>query len=706
MSCQLKYTQSGKIYKVENEKGEQSKLFSEIFNIPILSFEDSLNIYKNTYSEKVRKGAEESELRLVFETPSKKIFSNYREALIATPSGEILLKVNDVIVGRVNSDTDITTYNGTLNHLIKQGVLTGTRILDVNGDQITVVSGESDSARQLTSNIVEDVAVKQLGVSSVQRTDTGDFIFTDNLNTRIINGEKIKESEIADMNFEQLTKRFNEETAISLEVEKEFERGLLPSTVKRRIDEDTEIKSEDELTRSIRGLLNKLGVKITSIEDYEKNYATKNGNVNPSSSALMDVVNKIMAFRDGTITNEDLIEETMHLIEASLDPQLTADLRKNIHNTPEWKENSKNYYDIYSKEYSGDKLEEMVRREVLGKVMANGVATNFALSQEDSEIQPSIFQQIKDLLSDFFARVNAYFTNNTQQQIDALNKDIYVKLLSGELANELNVNQNFGTKFRLYSASTNLNNDLVQIQRQAEKALQILESQSYQIAKNDASQRQQLKQAKENLSKSAERIQEAGEQVNVMSKAESEKLANAELAATFAHITNVAQKQLTYVQRAVKRNKDNNYPFSAEEEAVYQNMLAEFDKSILPFITKTLENKSFRTPAENRILEEVKKVSDSIETLKQSIGKNKEDYKNLLVDLLSKRLNLSADKRAFIQNKVDSLQEEHGFFFLNFGTLMHSSNIYLNAAGHIATKTDHETKQGALNETLPVIPNN
>lgn len=644
-----------------------------------------------------------NEPNLVFETPSGNQFSSYQEALQNTPSGEINLKANDVIVGTVNSDTNINTFEGTLNTLIKQGVLTGTRILDVNGDQITIVSGESDSAKQLTSNIVEDISVRQLGQSSVTRLDTGDFIFENNLNTRIIAGEKVKESEIAEMDYEQLKNRFNEDTAIEIETERQFEKDMLPSQLKRRLDTDTEVKTEDELIRSIKNLLNKLSIPITSIVDYEKNYAAKSGGVNPSASALMDITNKIMAFRDGTISREDLIEETMHLIEASLDPALTAGLRANIHNTPEWQEHAKNYYDIYSKEYSGDRIEEMVRREILGKVMANGVATNFELSETDSPVQVSIFQQIRALLDQFFAKVNAYFTDNTQQQIDQLNKDIYVKLLSGELADELDVNQNFGTKFRLYSASTNLNNELVQIQKNAEKALTILESQSYQIAKNDASQRAQLRSARESLSKAGERVEEAGEQTDILSKAEIEKLANAELAATFSYITNVAQKQLTYLQRAVKRNADNNYPFSAEESAVYQNMLAEFDKNILPSITNTLEKKSFRTVAENKILEEVKKVSESIEVLKQNIGKNNDDYKRILVDLLSKRLNLSADKRAFIENKVGGLQEEVGFFFLNFGTLMHSSNIYLNAAGHVATKTDHETRQGALTETLPFI---
>lgn len=644
-----------------------------------------------------------SEPDLVFQTPAGEKYSSYSEALQNTPEGDIELRVNDVIVGKVNADTSINNYNGLLNHLTKQGILKSKRILDVNGDQLFIPSGETDSAVQLSANIIEEILNKQLGASSYVRFDDGSFTIEDNLDTRVINGEKIKESEISDLNYEQLKNKFGEETAISLEVERQFEKDLQPSKLKRRIDEDTQVKTEDELVRSAKNLLNKLGVQITSIEEYVKNDTIKNGGVPTSASALVDMVNKIVAFRDGTITREDLIEETSHLIEASLPLDRTIGIRRNIHNTPEFKEHSQKYYDIYSKEYAGEKLEDMVRREILGKVIANGISTNFELSQDATQTQQSIFAQIRQLLDEFFAKVNAYFNNNLQRQIDDLNQDIYVKLLSGELADELDVNQNFGDKFRLYSASTNLNNPLVQIQKQAEKALTILESQSYQIGRNDVSQRQQLIQGRESLGRAGEIIEESENQEDVMSKAQAEKLANAELASAFSYITNVAQKQLTYLQRAVKRNEDNSYHFSSEESAVYNSMITQFDKYILPSITSTLENKTLRTKAQDRILEEVKKVSESIEKLKRTVNVDEETYKKYLVDIMVKRLGLSADKRLFLEEKVNGLQKEANFMFTYFGNLMHSGNPFLNSAAHVVNKTDQERRQATLEQTLPFV---
>jgi len=665
--------------------------------IHILGTEEDIESFKNwkkTYSK---------ENNLTFETLSGESFSTYQQALQNSTTGMISLKVGDKVMGQVNSDTSIDTYPGILNHLIKNGVLDGTRTLDVNGDVITNVNGQTDTARQLSSNIAEDILVKQLGQSSVVRLATGDFILENNLNTRIIGSEKVDQNEISELSFEQLKNKFGEEQAIEIEVEREFEKGKLPNNLKKRIDEETEIKTEDELVRSIKSLLNKLGVKITSIEEYINNNKLKNEGVPATSSALMDVVNKIMAFKDGNITRQDLIEETMHLIEASLDPTTTEGVRRNIHITPEWKEHSQHYYEVYSKEYSGNKLEEMVRREILGKVMANAVANNFQLSQDATLTEQSIFSKIIEFLDTFFQRLNTYFNSDAQTQIDNLNKDIYVKLLSGELVDDLNPNQNFGTKFRLYSSSNNLSNDLVQIQRQAEETLNLLRSQTYEIARNDYAQRQQLTQAEESLGRVGEQFEQIAKTTDVVEKGKLEKVAQSELAATFSHLTNVAQKQLTYLQRAVKRNEQGNYHFSAEEDAVYNTLISQFDNQILPSIKHTLENKKLRSKAENRILEEVNKVSDSIEKLKGQVSTAENNYKNHLVDLLVRRLDLSQDKRAFIQNKVDNLQAETNFFFMNFGTLMHSSNLYLNAAAHVSSKVDHEKRQATLEQTLPFV---
>lgn len=55
MDCKLKKNKVGKIIGVLNEQGNPSSLFQEIFNIPTLSLTESINTYKNIYSDKFKK---------------------------------------------------------------------------------------------------------------------------------------------------------------------------------------------------------------------------------------------------------------------------------------------------------------------------------------------------------------------------------------------------------------------------------------------------------------------------------------------------------------------------------------------------------------------------------------------------------------------------------------------------------------------------
>jgi hypothetical protein len=634
-----------------------------------------------------------TEPNLSFETPSGESFNDYQQAIQSLDEGKIKLNIEDITVAEVDSDTNVDTFNGVINHLVKQGGLTGKRILDVNGDIIYVTKGETEGAKHIASELVEKQAVKLLGQSGVKMTKGGDFIFTDTLNKININGEEFNKKEIDALNYDELINKFNKETALEIEFSREYSKAIQPTQTKKRLEDISDIKTEDELTSSIKSLLNKLGIKITSIEDYIKHNSLKNNDVAPESNALMDLVNKVMAFRDGTITRDDLIEETMHLIEATIDPTTTEVIRRNIDKTPEWKEFSAHYKTIYSKEYSGDKLDEMVRREILGKVMANAVKNNFALEQDATLTQRSIFDRIRELLQQFFDRVEAFFKPEYQQQIERLNDDIYTKLMSGTLINEMNLDQNYGTKFRLYSTSNNMNNDVVRLQKQAEKALEVLRNNISNLEGKDPSQSQMLKSANDLLKKVGEKV-----------KDNNEIEARVEAIATFSKVLNMVQKQTRYLERAVKKSTQNKHPFSAEEMIVYNNLVNEFGKTILPTVKNIVgkygEN---ATPSEKRILEGVKKAESNISDLIGQVENSGFNAKEYVVDLLVNRLGLDKETENFLRERADSQQNEANWFFMQFGNLSHSSNVYLNALGHVITKTDFDKRQGFQQDIKPFI---
>lgn len=245
---------------------------------------------------------------------------------------------------------------------------------------------------------------------------------------------------------------------------------------------------------------------------------------------------------------------------------------------------------------------------------------------------------------------------------------------------------------------------MVKIQKKAEEAIALLEAQAYQISKNDASQKHMIRSTKESLAKVGEQFEILDEQTKTKEEKEiAEKIAEAELTSAYSFITNITQKQVKYLQRAVKKGTDNSYHFSAEEEAVYTTLTNQFDKLILPPLIRNLEEKSFKSRAEERILEEARKVSKSILDLKGDVGNLEKSSEDHLVELLARRLGLDDEKKKFVRTKLQEQQKETNWFFMNFGTLMHSSNIYLNSVGHVITRTKDEEVVGTMKQVQPFL---
>lgn len=664
----------------------QERLNTLLSETQEISFEDQYVFRNDINTQASQKAIEPS---LTIETPNGEIFTSYQQALQATNVGKIKIKIDNVLLTEVDSNTDIRTFQGTINHLVKHGGLSGERVLDTNGDIIYITQGETNTAKYLTSELVEKQAIKLLGVNNVKYLKTGDFVLVDNLNKTTINREVVNNEDLDNMSFENLSDKFGEEKALEIEFQREYIKMLQPTTNKKLLEAQVEFKSDDDLVRSIKSLLNSLGIKITSIEDYIKNNTIKNNGVAPQANALMDLVNKVMAFKNGKVTREDLIEETMHLIEATIDPKTTEGLRRNISKTAEWKQYSEEYFNIYSKEYTGEKLDEMVRREILGKVMANAIINNFAQSENATLTEQSIFSKIREILENFFNTINNYFKPEYQTQIDNLNNDIYAKLMAGTLANDLNLEQNYGTKFRLYSLSNNLSNDVVRLQKEAEKALQILRRNTQQIASDDPSLSQQIKAATQMLKQSVEKGNGIEAQI--------------ELIATFSKVMNMVQKQTKYLERVAKKAVANKRPFSSEEMIVYNSLKQDFNNNILPVIEGHLKTIGNKNPAEIRLEQAYNKTIKEINGLLSDIKNNGFEPKGYIVDLMVKRLSLNKEQEAFMRERVEGQQQETNWFFMNFGSLSHASNTYLNVLGAIVTKTDGDKREGFQQDTKPFL---
>ena len=171
--------------------------------------------------------------------------------------------------------------------------------------------------------------------------------------------------------------------------------------------------SEQDKMRQLTGFLDRLGINLVSLDDYKKSYEQRFG-VPLEANGLADMLNKVVVLSNEADLSV-LTEEVAHFaIEFFNDQEVLENMLKNIDQTNAYKANAANYRDAYSKKtqgakgLEGDALERKVRKEVLGKILADKIQDNFDQSSASNSVETGIFS----ILRDFFNRFLDIFTPN------------------------------------------------------------------------------------------------------------------------------------------------------------------------------------------------------------------------------------------------------------------------------------------------------
>lgn len=669
MPCKIITSETGQNIGVLNVQGNPSQLFNSILNSPhIQNFEEALNIYLNI------EGQQEEPI-LQYQNPDKQLFNNYAEALKSTIAGDIKAGVD--IEGKftelfsINSDITTKSFNGLVNNLIKSNLITGETTIDVDGTKLYNPTGNSEYKKAITSDMAITTSRGALGYTA-RRNSAGQLYFNQNLiNQRPVLGinddiEYISQESLDSKSWEQLKRTSSDAVGILAERAYKENNRVFGDTSPI---EEIEVIPENDLQVRLKELLQNLGVKTVSLEEYSKKYQQKTG-IEPNAQALADIANKVIAFQNGEITTEDLTEETAHFIVEATDPVELENILRNIHKTSQWNQYFEQYNNVYSKNYSGQELDSVIRKEILGKVLADSFQDNFA-QNKNTQTENTIIARLQQLFNSFIDSVRTFLKPQYQQQLDNYTKNIYNNLMSGGLYSELDESQLDGKKYVYYSiAQAGAPEEYKQLRR----AVDNLSSQQYQLAKRysaPASQNE-LREAKELL----QEIENKEADIQETSKLKA-----------LLNIATVANAQLNYLSRAIDKNDNQGYHFAQEENSVYQNFITKVEP-LLAQLNNQLNPKS----------RQEKQIKDRIETaLKKSIelkGKvpaNNTVAINNIVNRVIKKNNLTGqDEERFRQQLTDVLntaQKDTGWFHAHLGQLVHSQNILLNLAGDVIAKT-------------------
>ena len=203
--------------------------------------------------------------------------------------------------------------------------------------------------------------------------------------------------------FEELNNKYDGFMGLALSLMME-DNALYGSNVRGVIENE---KAEDLQNRTdITNILSTLGIRVMGMSEYMDKYKMRNG-VDPSARALSDMANGVIALAEGA-TVEDLNEEVAHfLIDTYRNQQEIDEVLDSVVGTSLWNQFAGRYYEVYGKEYQGEELDRMVKREILGKTLAQRFVPGMERAVEDlasdEDAQLSLFGRMVRAIRNFFS---------------------------------------------------------------------------------------------------------------------------------------------------------------------------------------------------------------------------------------------------------------------------------------------------------------
>lgn len=593
---------------------------------------------------------------LKYQTQDGQVFSDYGQALRNTQGEDLEAGINSVSgfkrLFTISSNTNISTTEGMINNLIKSDLLSGEKYLE-NGVNYYKPQGKSEAKQIANAQVVKDLLQQKFGVKAVKVSKDGFIsIIEENKRENIsLAGKVVKISDLHKMDFKELKDNFGEDTAINILANNLFLDASQKTSTKELKEE---FIPEDELQEKLINLLKKFGIKTLAFEEYIKKYQIRN-KLPINARALADLANKVIAFKDGNIENDDLVEETSHLIVASIPEEKKANIKRNIHKTKEWGQYSEGYKQIYA-------TEDEVREEILGKVVANSIKEQFQ-ARNTNQTEDSIINKIREFVQEFFDRISAYFQDSFQKELDTLNKAVYNNLMQETL--QLDLSKATGVFFNATEASPKIDN----LKNKLDKMVEGLRQIARELSKSTSNS---TDRASLNL---AEDALEKGEFVRAI-----------------ATLTQLIDSQVNQINRSLEDTKEGQLPISAEENVVAQAL----KETMIPSLAEVSAKLSEKDPTEKALLNEVREVISKANTVFGKVTTARKTTFNYMVENMIEKYNMTEKEKAEYQNMINlalsGVQQDTDFLHAHIGSLLLAKNPLLNMAGLIIERMNLRTK--------------
>lgn len=574
----------------------------------------------------------------------------------------------------ISSDSNISTRGGFINYLIKKGMLSGERIR--LGDRYYLTgAGNSDGLKIYNAMNALSSLRNRFGSQSSEMNVLGSIGFdtevSNDLDLITTSGEKVTVSrpEIKGMlrqgKFEELNNKYDGfmELALSLMME---DNALYGSNVRGVIENE---KAEDLQNRTdITNILSTLGVRVMGMSEYMDKYKMRNG-VDPSARALSDMANGVIALAEGA-TVEDLNEEVAHfLIDTYRNQQEIDEVLDSVVGTSLWNQFAGRYYEVYGKEYQGEELDRMVKREILGKTLAQRFVPGMEQAVEDltssEDAQLSLFGRIIRAIRNFFST-----------QRSDLNK-VLDRIKESALADDpsaFDVLLLKDSDHLMYSLSdVDVANKLIKNGRSLERLYTRLQ-------RMRSSQSQRIGESISLLRDIGEKVRQVGGELNK----------NNNLLSTKSVIA-TAKAEVEYLVTVASSLRKSDKGLDYETIQVIDNVYGE----IVPLIRNLrgfVNNQAADYYGVNKVgmVEDMDDILRMAETSMSDINALKSDRNEDWLDGQLRMFNIPERYWNGIKKLVDNIHKDINVMSRFFGTLEHSGNAILGMLGQRLAKAHSE----------------
>lgn len=676
MSCLIERNAKGNIIQVSTPEGVRSELFDKIHaNVFLGDAEVSVKLMTASLSESIQKtfaNTDENkyssgEPRLFYRGVNGKTYESLEQLLIATST----IGHGDVSMGFINPKTGFfipfakfSTESGQKTRFITSQILEGTlsedRVLGVDG--ITRFQGKGEftdtkigMAVLFKNNAKNDLAMGNVSVDkntgAVTMESSGNYVLAENTN-----------GSYTFLEVDEVGARANDfENASELKATHDYIKGKYRSTNQKT--KATVQTSNSAIARALQNFLQSLGFTQMSLEAYRKRYNTIYGK-DPDIQAMADISNRVIAYANGQISIDRLSEEVAHVaIEAYSDQNSILSALASVHLTPEYAQYSEYYRAKYAPFFKDVALEDQVRKEILGKVLANEFINRF--NQEgQSEERKSLSDKLKAIFKTVIDYIAARLKPYHVRSLNDLNKKIADNLINNNLA-EFNYDLSGSNKF-FYSAMSEKHKELQQSLLRSKKVLEDLAN----------------AQGKANPDRyDLERIQEGMSEINLVSSANT--------------IIGITDRKIAELDRELKSlTPINGRPGTLSIAG--ENIASNLRMNLIPLISsiefslKALAAETEITdPAlKNQIKNTVAGLSESVKTLTnkfreldQLVNKDMDTVAEMIFEDNYDKKTMTPEvyekEKGKFLGRVRSTMQDYGFVGRMFGLMSESRNPVL-----------------------------